>query len=226
MEVKVVFYHVLYESESFGEPIEFVSSVDNDTTLQQLFDNAGQSYADLSEYYYLSGPLSFNSKYLPFIINPSGKVYWNVSYQDARVIDFISTHGIEDNMITAKIGHTQAGGPGLKSLLDIWHSIYPVIDQFGTTVGFLVALTQAGKWIHSLIGRNDTPPQAQFDLIYSKGEWNLSELSRLLDIDKEDVAKLLEVFGYSFDKNKKVFVQQPISLELREKLSRINVLDI
>jgi len=77
-----------------------------------------------------------------------------------------------------------------------------------------------------LIGRNDTPPQAQFDLIYSKGEWNLSELSRLLDIDKEDVAKLLEVFGYSFDKNKKVFVQQPISLELREKLSRINVLDI
>jgi len=227
MEIKVVFYHVFHEIDPnvFPEKIDFISNIDDNTTLQELFDRAEQSLADLSEYYYLSGPFSFNSTYLPFIINAGGKVEWNVRYKDAKVKDFITTHKIKDKIIISKIGYPQAGGPGFKEFIQLWNLIYPIFDQFVTVVGLGAIIINAGKWVHSLFAKKNIPPQSHFDLIYSRENWNHFELAELLGISKEDAKQLLKLFGYSYDNSKTLYVQQPISLQLREKLSKINVLD-
>lgn len=228
MVIKVIFNHVMHEVDpiTFPKTIEFVSYYDSNTTLQQLFDDADQPYADLSEYYYLSGAFSFNERKLPFIINSNGKIDWNIYFQDAKVIDFISTHGVKNNLIISKIGYPQLGGPGFKDLIDIWNAIYPILDQFVTVIGLGTLFINSGKRVHSLFYGKDVAPQNYFDLIYLREKWNHFELAKLLDINSEDAKQLLKIFGYSYDKSMLMFVQQPVSLELREKLSKINVHDI
>ena len=228
MEVKVIFYHVFHEinPKVYPETIEFVSNVDDNTTIKEVLDKVGQPCADLSEYYYLSGMFCFNQNFLPYIINSKGKVEWDISFEEAKVIDFISTHAIENNIIYSKTGYPQAGGPGFKELTEIWESIYPIIDQFVTVVGLGTIIIGASKWLQSLFKRKDVPPQSYFDLVYSRNEWNHNEFAELLDISREDAKHLLKLFGYEYDKYKMMFVQQSISLQLREKLSKINILDI
>lgn len=228
MEVKVIFYHVFHaiDPKAYPETIEFVSNIDDDITMKELFDKAGQSCADLSEYYYLSGEFCFNENFLPYIINSKGKVEWDISFKEAKVVDFISTHTIENNIIYSKTGYPQAGGPGFKELTEAWKSIYPIIDQFVTTVGLGTITIGASKWVQTLFKREDVPPQSYFDLIYSRNEWNHNEFAGLLDISREEAKQLLKLFGYKYDKYKMMFIQQSISLELREKLSKVNVLDI
>lgn len=68
-------------------------------------------------------------------------------------------------------------------------------------------------------------PQAYFDLIFSKNEWNHNELAGLLDITSEEAKQLIKIFGYKYNRNKMMFIKQPISEELRIKLSQINVLN-
>lgn len=228
MKVKIVFYHVIHEVDpiTFPETIEFVSSIDSGTTIQQLFEEAGYPLADLSEYYYLSGHFSFNSSFLPFIINSNGIIEWNISYESAQVIDFISTHNLENNIIIAKIGYPQAGGPGFKDLIEIWEIIYPILDQFVTMVGLGAILINGGKWVNLKFQRKDIPPQSYFDLIFSRVKWNHFELAELIGVNSQDAKQILKIFGYKYDKSKLLYIQQPISIELREKLSKVNVLDV
>lgn len=228
MEIKVVFYHVFHQIDPkvFPEKIEFIANYDENTTISELFDKAGQPCADLSEYYYLSGKFSFNERYVPYIIKSEGNAEWNVPFDKVRVIDFIYTHGINNNAIVAKTGYPQAGGPGFKELSEIWTNIYPIIDQIVTVVGLGSILVAAGKWINSKFKSKEVPPQSYFDLIFSRREWNHFELAELIEISKDDAKKLLQIFGYKYDRSMRMYVQQNISLELREKLSKTNVLDI
>jgi len=55
-------------------------------------------------------------------------------------------------------------------------------------------------------------------LIYLRKRWNHFELSELIEIDKDDAKKLLQIFGYKYDNYIGMYVQQEISIELREKL--------
>lgn len=228
MEIRVVLYDVLHEYNhtSESERIEFVTNFDNDTTLEEIFESAGHPYADLSEYYYLSGAFSFNTRSLPFIINSSGRIDWNISYQEAKIIDFIATHHIKNNVITAKIGLIQTGGAGSIDLIDIWNLVYPVLDQIKTIFELGAASITMGKWVHSLFHNKDIPPQSYFDLIFSRSNWNHFDLAELIDISPDNARNLLKAFGYIYDKNKHMYVQQSSSLELREKISKINVLKI
>ena len=228
MKVKIVFYHVFHEIDPtvFPERMEAEAIINQNTTLQQLLDVVGQPIADLSEYYYLSGAFSFNSKYLPFLINSSGTIEWDVSFENAKVIDFINTHNIKNDTIISKIGYPQAGGPGFKDFLDIWNLVYPIIDQFVTVIGLGAIFINSGKWVHSLFNKKDIPPQSYFDLVFSKEKWNHFELAELVDIKPQEAQKLLQLFGYKYNNSMLLYVQQPISRELREKLSKINVLDI
>lgn len=106
MRVKLVFQNMMYGYvEGQPEYEEKQIEVNDETTIGELF-----AIGDLSDYYPLSGAYSFNSTFLPYIINFRDEVIWDVLYCDARVVDFIRTHGIKDGTIHVKCGYVQAGG--------------------------------------------------------------------------------------------------------------------
>ena len=227
--MKVTFraYNILFEfdKDNIKEMEEVSLDVENNTTLNDV----PIGIFDLSEYYNLSSPFAFNVLELPYIIkkrNGIEYVCWNVSYREATINDFIYTHNIKENIIVAKTGYPQAGGPGFLDFQQIWQSIYPVIEQFVNICGFVGIVAGAGKWIHSLLNKKDVPPQSYFDLIFSREHWNHIDLAQLLEIDNEKSKLLLKLFGYEYNHSKMMFSQQPISLDLKEKLSKINVSDI
>ncbi|MCL2841207.1 MAG: hypothetical protein FWE05_10600 [Defluviitaleaceae bacterium] len=230
MKIIVVAHNILYPCDQTIDK-ELIHEVEifEETTIQQMLDSISISIADLSEYYALSGIFTFNTIALPYVVSSDGKVYWNMLYADTKVKDFLVTHNICDNTIVVKTGHIQAGGPGFIKLYEIWMSIYPIIDQFVTVTGLIAIVGGAGKWVHSLFkGKKEKyiPPQSYFDLIFSRKEWNHFELADFLEVNKDDAKQLLQVFGYQYNPSRLLYVQQKESLALREKLSKINVLDI
>lgn len=224
--VKFIFRNALHEympeSKEFEE---YNLNIDDNTTIKQIFDSVSLPLADLSEYYNLSGVFTFNSCYLPYIINSNNKVEWDISYENSKVIDFLNTHEIE--VVKATYGYPQAGGPGFKDITEIWNLIYPIVDTFVTVYGFGEIISGAGKWLYSLFNKKNEClcPQAHFDFLFSKEKWNHHELATYLDISADKAKELLRLFGYQYDKSKCLYVQQPQSLELKERLSKINVLD-
>lgn len=222
MDLKVIINNILYDPNEIGsiEKQENEVEITHNTTLQDIV-----GLADLSFYYPLSGVYSFNNQYVPYIVCRDS-VLWNVSYNDAKVEDFVSTHDIRNHIILADGGYCQAGGPGFKELADIWGIIYPILDQFVTVIGATTIISQAGKWVASLFQEKGIPPQSYFDLIFSRQAWNHYELAKFLDITSNDSKKLLTAFGYRYNRSILMFEQQPESLILKKKLSNIQVLDI
>lgn len=219
--LRVIINNVLYDfgDTNNAEKEEKMVELTPDLTLEEIV-----GIADLSSYYPLGGKYSFNDQYVPYLIS-NGTINWNVFYNDAKVLDFISTHEIRNNTIVANGGQAQAGGLGYKDLVEIWNNVYPIIDQFVTVVGAGTIMYGTGKWIKSLLYKKEVPPQFYFDLIFSRKVWNHFELSGLLNISADDTKKILNSFGYRYDKAVLMFVQQPKSLELKKKLSEVEVYD-
>ena len=180
--------------------------------------------ADLSAYYPLSGRYTWNQQKVPYLI-VNGRVRWNVAYADARVRDFLSTLQIPDGTMEARFGYPQAGGPGYKELLEVWESVYPILDQFAAVAGVGSAVYGAGKWLRSRFGKKEVPPHFYFDLMYSRQMWNPSELAELLDIGEDDAKKLLISLAYRYDRSKRMYIQGEKSLELKKKLLEVDVYD-
>lgn len=222
MEVEIVFRNMMYgfiEDQPEYQRKQF--EINDTTTISQLFTKG-----DLSDYYPLSGVYSFNSTFLPYIINSQGKVIWDIPYDDAKVIDFIRTHNIVDNRINVRTGYVQAGGPGFKELLEVWQLLYPILDAFNTAAGSVAIIGSAGSWIHSLFKKMKHAPHSQFDLLFSRDRWSSAELAQKLEISNDDAKNLLRLFKYEFDKSSRQYIQHPESLELREKLSSVEIRDI
>ena len=57
-----------------------------------------------------------------------GKVLYDVSFENARVKDFLNTHSITDNNLRIVIDTPLAGGLGDEELFDLWNNIYPILE--------------------------------------------------------------------------------------------------
>lgn len=200
--------------------LEQYIEIDENTTLA---DAVGA--ADLSQYYPLSGAFSFNDKIVPYIISGK-KVLWNQGYENVKVIDFLKTHNIETGILTARGGYPQAGGPGFLSLVEIWESLYPVLEQIATVAGVAGLALEAWKRIAALFQKKEVPPQPIFDVIYSRKKWNHFELSELLDISPDDAKEFLRVAAYQYDRTIMMYVQQPEAAIVREKIWGVKIHDI
>lgn len=223
MEVKLIFTNVMYGYiDNQPEYEEMTAEIDSDTTIGQLF-----TVGDLSEYYPLSGDYSFNSTFLPFVVNSQDKIDWDVSYDEAKVVDFIRTHNIKDSIINVKSGYVQAGGPGFKDLLEVWQLLYPIIDGFVTVADLGIIAGGAGSWVYSLFKNHKSKhtPHSQFDFLFSRDRWSSAELAEKLDISHDDAKNLLMLFKYEYDKSSMQYIQQKESLKQREKLSEVEVRD-
>jgi hypothetical protein len=196
---------------------------DENTTIQNLLDLAHHSNSDFFGYYILSGTLSFNHRFFPYIFDAMGKVIWNSNYDDTKVDDFLRTHEIKNNTIIAWADIPQASGRIIMDIFHLWNSIYPVLAQIATLLGLTFGIKKIVELAKSKFIRKGIPPQSVFGLILSKKQWNHIELSELLDLSIEDVKKLLQISGFQWDKSKMMYVAGKKIPKIIEKISKVNV---
>lgn len=207
-------------SEEKGSFWEQYIEIDKNTTLAEVV-----GLADLSLYYPLSGAFSFNNQDVPYII--SGKqVLWNQEYKNVKVTDFLETHNIETGILMARGGYAQAGGPGFLDLMEIWESLYPVLDQIVTAAGAVGLTLGVWKRITTLFQKKEVPPHSCFDVIFSRKMWNHFELAELLEITPDDAKEFLRVAAYHYDRTILMYVQQPEATLVRKKILGVKIHDI
>lgn len=226
MKVKIIYCNLMHQyTNEIPKYTETILQIDDKTTLKDIFIDSKQVNADVSKYYKLSGKYYFNNKRLPYIKKENNKIIWEPSYEKVKVIDFLFTHNIKNNIIYADIGIIQAGGPDLKDFIQLWYDYYPIINEIVTVFGFFSGIAEVSRFIKSIFidkSKKLLPPHGIFDLILSKKQWNHNELSENLDIDKESTKMILQGLGYKWDNSKKIYVYQGDLNQLRKKLSKVS----
>ncbi|EHK2349162.1 hypothetical protein KCL53_002299 [Clostridium perfringens] len=227
MEIRIIYNYVI-QSCSKGYPVitEDIIKINNETTLEDIFKYSNQENADVSKYYKISGGYYFNRKILPYIKNKNNEVIWEPEYKNIKVLDFIFTHDIQDNTIYADTEITQAGGPELNDVSQLWNHCYPIIDQIVTVVCFYELSIKLSNFIKGLFkGKKieQVPPNSFIEFILSKDKWNHYELAEYMEITPEESKNLLKGFGYKWDNSKKIYINRNNLKEILEKFSKISI---
>lgn len=226
MEVKIVYSNVMFPYIKEGEKntIEIVQ-INDKTTLKDVFIKSKEVHADVSKYYRLSGKYYYNKERLPYIKNENNLIVWEPYYNQVKVIDFILTHDIKDNTIYADTGIIQAGGVGLKEIIQLWEEYLPIIEQISTFFGLVGGVVGFGKFLRGIFvdkKKELIPPHSLFDFILERDKWNHYELAESLAIEIEDSKNLLQGLGYKWDKSKKMYVHQGDVNKIKNKLSEVS----
>lgn len=223
MNVKVLVYNIAMDTP---QETEHIVEVNDSMTIQELLAKAESGWADLSDYYPMSGAFTWNDPLLPYLFI-DGKAVYDVAFEDAKVRDFLSTHNISNHTIRVTTGYPWAGGPGFLALVQIWKDIYPYLEAIAVLVtisGF--SLKDLYFYLSNHFLKKECPPQTCFDIVFSRACWNASELARLLDIEPERAKELLRLFDYRYDRTQMQYIQGECTNEVKEKLMNVEVRDI
>ena len=221
MLVTALIYSVIEDSEKKVKKIK----IDKNTTIQEFLNSTGYEIADLSPYYKLSQPFAWNQTVLPYLFCDN-KIIYDVPYTEAKVFDFIQTHGISNNNIRIFVFQPQAGGPGFVGLVQLWNDVYQVLETTVTIYGCTQIVISAVKWLCNFFKKRKRKPQVIFDIVFSRNQWNNPELSDYLELPRERTKSLLITCGYKYDRRKRMYIATEQSSELKEKLTNLQVFDI
>lgn len=145
--------------------------------------------------YYGKTAVMFEHQMLPYILVKEEYYEWNVPYSQARIGDFIRTHGI-DSWNPLYIEVNNAGGSGFfGSLYQSWIALKPILDE----IGRIILVKDLILFVYNSFGKakSKKPSQEEFyRFIVSKNQWDLKELSIRLSCDEEILNNLLLAFGF------------------------------
>jgi len=202
--------------------------INHDTTIKAMLDMARVKPADLSHYYGIYR-VYYARQLLPYVLTEA-RLEWLVPYADATAIDFMDTHGINDNTITIEVGIPEAGGWELISEAD---KMWELAIRFIVTIQFMYFFT---RWIYRLVlarklkkekNKFNMQPDALFSLILSKDEWDINYFSKLTGFDVQTSKILIKVCGYQLDKKTRLYRKTNNYKEAIDKLSEIySIVDI
>lgn len=203
----------LVHEEVFNKTYEKrITTGDHNVTLSEAFKEAGVNNADVSGYYPLSEFFYFNTEKLPYLISGE-KINYNVSYDDAKMVDFLRTHAIGENKIKVVSGMIQAGGPEFLIDIESWELVINVISG---VIGF--SLKDLILTLYNRFKKNKIKPQIAFDLILSNEVISSAKLASQLDVEKETAKQLLKGLGYKYDNRRQSYVKGKESEQIERAL--------
>jgi hypothetical protein len=223
--IKVVIHNVMAEY-CFGEQIQdrvLEIPVNDDATMSELLEALENHSADVSRYYRLSSPYCYYTNSFPYILSRENMLIWNLPFNETRITDFLHTHQITNDTIRVDIGEPQAGGSGIKEIIDLWQEFQSFIENLAVYITIFVGVPEIIKKIRSKFIKKNIPPHSVLDYIFSNEEIDHKQLACLLKVDEEDIRLLMKGLGYQWDKSKKLYRKQPITDKLQAELSKIRM---
>lgn len=208
-------------------PQEKVHEIDIDENLsvQDMLDTIKCGFADLSDYYPLSGVFSWNDGYFPYIFT-GRRILFNVPFRDASVSDFLKTHNILGSELHIVTRAAQAGGPGFLPWEEIWDMLNKIAIICTISGVSIFSVKSFFDRIRSRFVKRNVSPHALHDILFSRSCWNHNELAELLDMPLEETKYLLKGFGYVYDRKTMMYVPGEHAPEIKEKIQGLQVHDI
>ena len=164
--------------------------------LEKGLDDAGSCRHRISfSRYYQDADLPNFFRWLPYL-KRGDKLYWNVPFDEVRVIDFLSMFSSGRPEIHMDIDNVGGAFDALATvILQSWENIVPILNL----LGYMVTVKEAVEFVRGLPGRNtsEKPPFENFvEYIYLKDSWDLEELSKQLGTTDKLLVDILEAIGY------------------------------
>ena len=191
--ITVIIKYCLSSNNTEVKEIELASL---DISLLSVCESLGtESGIFTFDRYYGKSAVMFEYQMLPYILVNNDYYEWNVPYGQAKIGDFIRTHGIDSwNPLYVEVNN--AGGSGLfRSLYQSWAAIEPVLDE----IGRCILLKDLILFVFNSFSSNKKkkPSHEEFyKFIVSKSQWDLRELSHMLLCDEALLKNLLLAYGY------------------------------
>lgn len=192
--------------------IELVSSIEE--TIAQRDKIKYMPCVDLSKSYY-DEKTDYGEYTLPYILNKNQIIEWNVPYHKITIEDLIRTFNSKNILkfdILIGIGGIEQF---VESLLKIWDIFINVV----TPIILVTDTINAFKNIKNFMVKKKCKPQYFIIYIYSKNSWNLDELSKQTEIEKENLKSILKGFGFRWDRESLKYVKTDKSEEIYIKLA-------
>lgn len=167
-------------------------------------------------------------KYIKYIISTDNKIYWNMKFEDIKIIDYLNTFQELPYIWLDPMG---LGSTGF-DYEEVWRIFIEVIESAWVLLGvygnFQTGMS-LGKAIFNYFKKINNKSEIPFtsdtylDAIYSRNKWNAMELSEMLELDKEYTKDLLKIIGYEYNNNHKMYVLDEKRKDSFMKLLRKNI---
>lgn len=146
------------------------------------------------EHYYGKSWLMCEGEMLPYLLVNDTYV-WNVPYKDVKLRDFLRTHEIDSsNPLVIEVNN--CGGAGLTDFLyQGWLYLNTIMDY----VGRGLTAREIVLFVINSFGnkRGQKPSFADFHaFILKREQWDIDDLAKRLNADKNVLGSILEVLGY------------------------------
>lgn len=241
-EVLVTFF----VKDSIGSPeeldhIERFPSVQLAASLEtRIHDLAGDAFAalelappDSSSLLFVCHARADGSRavapYLSVAVDERKRLYWRIGAgsSDTTVGDVIRANEeglFEGDPLAFAVDR---GGYGDGGLVVTWAGLMELLKDIGGIAGGAIALQKLAKWLHAFIERhlpkwlrrNAKNPSAFFDAVIGRQTWDVVQLARLLEIERDEAANLLVALGYELvEGNTYTWSSEESKMELRKAL--------
>lgn len=105
-----------------------------------------------------------------------------------------------------------------------WEEAYPIIEQIATITGALtgvaaIAATPVSfiQWVRNKLQKSrERSEYSWIKTILQRDEWNVSLLSKKLDLTDDETKRLLKGFGYIWDAKKMLYIATDNTYKLRD----------
>jgi len=182
-------------------------NINYDQPMNELLDFLENPSADVSKYYDLSSPYCYYKDTFPYISTKENVLIWNSPFNETKIEDFLYTHHITDNTIIVDVGEPQAGGSGIKEIMELWQDIQALLEALAVYITIIVGVPELIKKIKVKFIKANVPPQSVLDYIFSNEELEHKQLARKLSLSEEETKLLIRGLGYEWDKSKKLYIR-------------------
>ncbi len=224
-KIKVIAHNVIAKycpGEQMQDQV-FEIDINYDMTMSELLEALEDPSADVSKYYNLSSPYCYFMDVFPYILTKENVLIWNSPFDKTKIADFLYTHHITDNTIMVDVGEPQAGGSGIKDIIELWQEFQPFIESLARHITIFVGVPELIKRIRLKFIKEQIPPQSVLDYVFSNEELDHKQLASLLKLDEEEAKQLIKGLGYEWDKSKKLYRKQPTTSKIQAELSKIHM---
>lgn len=202
----------LHHLQTGSSKIRFME-LDDDATIDTLFEALEIRLAEVEceRYYRVQNySLAIAESTLQYVI-VNGKVHWNPSYIDTKLMDFFSTHGITDNSIYIRYERGGRGG-GFVDYLFMWDQVYSILEHSVVLITGTDYAVRLSKFVGAHMRRRDPPahlasmsPGNLLSFIGQRRQWNGFELADLANLSPERAKFFLKGCGYEYDGRRQMF---------------------
>lgn len=206
MKIKLLANNIQKEIEEYS--FEFIE----ESTLFDIksFLKVEKDLIDFPEYYDHPTQVYYFDQIIPYI-EINNKVYFDVDLDKVKVVDFINTYNIKDE-IKLDYNFSAMGGGALHFSLEIIKVLLKVCGIIADIKGTSDFIEELNKRLLNHKGltnkgfKNNHNSFSIFNYIYSSNNWNHFVLAEKLNLNKDITKDLLKISGYSWDNSKKLFI--------------------